>query len=169
MFAITERLLLRPGWAEDAPALARALGDERVARNLTRVPSDIGSIKANFAPFNPFWVETDGSTIHALYSDDADLGMPPNDLQFIVAGINPRNPRIFSSFGGDSNDPRPGLGNRAAHPSDGRGAERAGDRRGVRASGGRGPARAGVSVCSDHPLGKCGRLRRARSDLCHRI
>jgi RimJ/RimL family protein N-acetyltransferase len=38
MFAITERLLLRPGWAEDAPALARALGDERVVRNLTRVP-----------------------------------------------------------------------------------------------------------------------------------
>lgn len=32
MFARTERLLLRPGWAEDAPALARALrGDARSA------------------------------------------------------------------------------------------------------------------------------------------
>jgi RimJ/RimL family protein N-acetyltransferase len=38
MFAITERLLLRPGWPEDAPALARAIGDARIVRNLTRVP-----------------------------------------------------------------------------------------------------------------------------------
>ena len=28
MFARTERLLLRPGWAEDAPALAQAIADE---------------------------------------------------------------------------------------------------------------------------------------------
>jgi RimJ/RimL family protein N-acetyltransferase len=39
MFAITERLLLRPGWIEDAPALAQLLNDPRVARNLARVPS----------------------------------------------------------------------------------------------------------------------------------
>ena len=38
MFAITERLLLRPGWAEDAPALSRAIGDEAVVRHLARVP-----------------------------------------------------------------------------------------------------------------------------------
>jgi RimJ/RimL family protein N-acetyltransferase len=38
MFARTERLLLRPGWAEDAPALAEAIGDEAVVRNLSRVP-----------------------------------------------------------------------------------------------------------------------------------
>lgn len=38
MFARTERLLLRPGWAEDAPALARAIGDEAVVRNLARAP-----------------------------------------------------------------------------------------------------------------------------------
>src|SRR4051794_9548014 len=37
MFAITERLLLRPGWAEDAPALARAIDDQRVVRNLAVV------------------------------------------------------------------------------------------------------------------------------------
>ena len=42
MFAITERLLLRPGWAEDAPALSRALCDERVVRNLSRVPWPYG-------------------------------------------------------------------------------------------------------------------------------
>jgi RimJ/RimL family protein N-acetyltransferase len=38
MFAITERLLLRPGWAEDAPALSRAIGEEEVVRNLSRAP-----------------------------------------------------------------------------------------------------------------------------------
>jgi RimJ/RimL family protein N-acetyltransferase len=38
MFAITERLLLRPGWAEDAPATAAEINDATVARNLLRVP-----------------------------------------------------------------------------------------------------------------------------------
>ena len=38
MFARTERLLLRPGWIEDAPALAGLIGDQVVARNLARVP-----------------------------------------------------------------------------------------------------------------------------------
>jgi RimJ/RimL family protein N-acetyltransferase len=38
MFARTERLLLRPGWAEDAPALARAMGDEGIVRNLAKAP-----------------------------------------------------------------------------------------------------------------------------------
>lgn len=42
MFARTERLLLRPGWREDAPALARAIGEEAVARNLSRVPWPYG-------------------------------------------------------------------------------------------------------------------------------
>lgn len=38
MFARTPRLLLRPGWAEDAPALAAAIGDEAVVRNLREAP-----------------------------------------------------------------------------------------------------------------------------------
>ena len=38
MFARTERLLLRPGWREDAPALFRAIADERVVRNLATAP-----------------------------------------------------------------------------------------------------------------------------------
>lgn len=38
MFARTERLLLRPGWAEDAPALTRAIADEQVVRNLAVAP-----------------------------------------------------------------------------------------------------------------------------------
>lgn len=38
MFALTRRLTLRPGWPEDAPALARAIGHEAVVRNLARAP-----------------------------------------------------------------------------------------------------------------------------------
>jgi RimJ/RimL family protein N-acetyltransferase len=38
MFARTPRLLLRPGFPEDAPALAVAIADEAIARNLATVP-----------------------------------------------------------------------------------------------------------------------------------
>lgn len=38
MFARTERLLLRPGWAEDAPQLARTIADEQIVRNLATAP-----------------------------------------------------------------------------------------------------------------------------------
>jgi len=38
MFARTERLLLRPGWIEDAPALHRALAEEAIVRNLATAP-----------------------------------------------------------------------------------------------------------------------------------
>lgn len=38
MFARTERLLLRPGWREDAPALAAAIADRMIVRNLTTAP-----------------------------------------------------------------------------------------------------------------------------------
>jgi RimJ/RimL family protein N-acetyltransferase len=38
MFARTPRLLLRPGFPEDAPALATAIADEAVVRNLSSVP-----------------------------------------------------------------------------------------------------------------------------------
>ena len=38
MFARTERLLLRPGWQEDASALFEAIADERIVRNLAQAP-----------------------------------------------------------------------------------------------------------------------------------
>jgi len=38
MFARTERLLLRPAWEEDAPALFRAIAHEEIVRNLARAP-----------------------------------------------------------------------------------------------------------------------------------
>lgn len=42
MFARTQRLVLRPGWTEDAEALAAAMGDDAVRRNLLRVPHPYG-------------------------------------------------------------------------------------------------------------------------------
>jgi RimJ/RimL family protein N-acetyltransferase len=38
MFARTPRLLLRPGFPEDAPALALAIADEAIVRNLANAP-----------------------------------------------------------------------------------------------------------------------------------
>jgi len=38
MFARTQRLTLRPGWPEDAPALTQAIAHENVARMLSRLP-----------------------------------------------------------------------------------------------------------------------------------
>lgn len=38
MFARTPRLLLRPGWPEDAPALHAAISDQQIVRNLATAP-----------------------------------------------------------------------------------------------------------------------------------
>jgi RimJ/RimL family protein N-acetyltransferase len=38
MFVRTPRLLLRPGWSQDAPALLEAIGDSRIVRNLATAP-----------------------------------------------------------------------------------------------------------------------------------
>lgn len=57
MFARTERLLLRPGWQEDAPALAGAIGDEMIVRNLSRAPWPYN--EAHARAFLAGW--TDGS------------------------------------------------------------------------------------------------------------
>ena len=38
MFARTERLLLRPGWAEDARRCSSAIADQRIVRNLATAP-----------------------------------------------------------------------------------------------------------------------------------
>lgn len=42
MFARTPRLLLRPAWAEDAPALFAAIADEGIVRNLAQAPWPYG-------------------------------------------------------------------------------------------------------------------------------
>ena len=46
MFARTERLLLRPGFAEDAPELARAIGEQAIVRNLATAPWPYGEEQA---------------------------------------------------------------------------------------------------------------------------
>jgi RimJ/RimL family protein N-acetyltransferase len=46
MFARTERLLLRPGFAEDAAAVAAAIADEAVVRNLAMAPWPYGESDA---------------------------------------------------------------------------------------------------------------------------
>ena len=76
MFAVTERLLLRPGWPEDAPALSRAIGDEAVVRNLARAP----------------WPYTLGDAERALASPRSDPRRPAfliarRDSPEIVGGI----------------------------------------------------------------------------------
>lgn len=42
MFVRTKRLTMRPGWIEDAPALAAAMGHEKVVRNLATAPWPYG-------------------------------------------------------------------------------------------------------------------------------
>ena len=42
MFARTERLLLRPGWHEDAPALTQAISEAAIVRNLATAPWPYG-------------------------------------------------------------------------------------------------------------------------------
>ena len=46
MFARTARLLLRPGFAEDAPALARAIDDSAIVRSLATAPWPYGLAEA---------------------------------------------------------------------------------------------------------------------------
>ena len=46
MFARTSRLTLRPGWPEDAPALARAIAHYDIARMLSRLPWPYGQADA---------------------------------------------------------------------------------------------------------------------------
>lgn len=70
MFSRTERLLLRPGWREDAPALAHALSDEAVARHLFDVPTHVDvqdaetlltNAEASLAPYLLVFVRTGGA------------------------------------------------------------------------------------------------------------
>lgn len=51
MFARTPRLLLRPGWMEDAPALAEAIGEPAILRNLILAPAlyDVDDARAFLA------------------------------------------------------------------------------------------------------------------------
>ncbi len=78
MFARTERLLLRPGWAEDAPALSRAIADEQVVRNLATAPW-------------PYALED----AEAFLASPRDPAMP----SFLITERTDGEPRIIGSCG----------------------------------------------------------------------
>ena len=67
MFARTARLTLRPGWPEDAPALARAIAHESVAFKLSRLPWPYTLADAEW------WLNTphnDGATRLLIFAHD---------------------------------------------------------------------------------------------------
>jgi RimJ/RimL family protein N-acetyltransferase len=86
MFVRTERLLLRPGWTEEAATLASAIGDEAVVRNLASVPYPYGV-----------------SDAEAFLSRPADAGLPA--LQIFA-----RTGRGTRLIGGIGLHPAPGAG-----------------------------------------------------------
>jgi RimJ/RimL family protein N-acetyltransferase len=76
MFAITERLLLRPGWREDAPALTAAIGDEAILTKLARAPSPYRLVDAEG------WLGRDRA------EDEADfLIFTRDDGQRLIGGV----------------------------------------------------------------------------------
>lgn len=80
MFVRTERLLLRPGWIEDAPALCQAVGsDPAIARNTARIP----------------WP-------YAVADAEAYLGSPqqrPDDWGLLIFARTTGRPRLVGSVG----------------------------------------------------------------------
>ncbi len=95
MFARTDRLLLRPGFIEDAPELARAIGDEAVVRNLARAPWPYGEAQArDFLAREP----------HATLPD------------FLILKRTGGNPRIIGGIGIDAGASRHELGYWIARP-----------------------------------------------------
>jgi RimJ/RimL family protein N-acetyltransferase len=69
MFARTERLLLRPAWTQDAPALFAAVADEAIVRNLASAPwpytladaeAMIARERPESEPFSLIFRRTDG-------------------------------------------------------------------------------------------------------------
>lgn len=83
MFARTKRLTLRPAWPEDAPAIAAAIGDERVVRMLARVPLPYTLADAEAFVARPRGAEEPVFTIHAHDGDAPRLiggiGIHPED------------------------------------------------------------------------------------------
>ncbi len=78
MFARTQRLTLRPGWIEDAPDLARAIGHHEVVRNLSRAP----------------WPYTLGDAQAFL-----SLGCGPTDIRLLICAIENGASRIVGGMG----------------------------------------------------------------------
>jgi RimJ/RimL family protein N-acetyltransferase len=96
MFARTERLLLRPGWLEDAPALARAIGEEAVVRNLATAPWPYGEKEAE---------------------KFLSLPLDPSQPRFLIFARTGGAPRLVGGCGiKPDEDGRPELGYWIARP-----------------------------------------------------
>lgn len=78
MFAVTPRLLLRPGWAEDAEAVYSAITDEKIVRNLGSAP----------------WPYSFSDAQHFLSLQR--LALHPNFLIFLRDG---QTPQLIGSIG----------------------------------------------------------------------
>lgn len=78
MFARTKRLMLRPGWPEDAPALTAAIAHEHVASMLTRVPWP--------------YLQADA---------EAFLSLPRahNEPRFLIEALDGETPRLIGGIG----------------------------------------------------------------------
>lgn len=94
MFARTPRLLLRPGWREDAPALAAAIGDFAIVSRLARAP----------------WPYTLGDAEAFLAADHGPL---PN---FLIFARTLGAPRLVGGIAFDSTDDGVELGYWIARP-----------------------------------------------------
>ena len=73
MFARTQRLLLRPGWREDAPALHAAMADEGIVRNLASPPWPYALSDAE--QFLARELDLPKSSIHGLCKTLTELGV----------------------------------------------------------------------------------------------
>lgn len=90
MFARTERLTLRPGWIEDAPALAQAIGHWDVVSKLATAPWPYGVADAESflgAQFNAAWPAMqihahDGGSVRLIGA----IGIHPDDRGQIELG-----------------------------------------------------------------------------------
>lgn len=101
MFARTQRLTLRPGWIEDAPELARAIGHHEVVRNLSRAP----------------WPYALGDAQAFL-----SLASGPTDMRFLICAVEDGASRIVGGVGiGPLGDERHELGYWIAPEAWGRG------------------------------------------------
>jgi RimJ/RimL family protein N-acetyltransferase len=54
MFARTQRLVLRPGWVDDAPTLAQTIGKPEIARKLAQMPWPYGIDEATAFLSRPY-------------------------------------------------------------------------------------------------------------------
>jgi RimJ/RimL family protein N-acetyltransferase len=90
MFARTPRLTLRPGWAEDAPALAKAIAFPEVAFCLARLPWPYGEAEA--AAF-------------------LAMPTPPRELRLLIlAHEGGARPRLVGGIGIHAGESAPELG-----------------------------------------------------------